>query len=498
MKFQRRSFLRGFGGAVVGLPWLEAIEGKAHAQTGGPRRFLVFFEHGGTLCSTTGSGRKESGRGIVQGSDAWAPKPGEALQLGAIHQPLTPFVDSLLVLRGIDNVPAKTQGNFIGGGHYTSNVTALTAAKTGSSGVTLTSQSPSIDQVLATRLGQRSPTKVPSLHLLVPGLNYGSPFFRGAGERMFGEFNPIKAFDNLFTGVTVGGETPDPAATLARAQRKSVLDGVSEGLGLFSKRVSTVDRRSIEAHLEHIRALEKNLAEVTVSASCTKPARPDLIVRGASSSNPDPLFQSFGPARAVDVSLSGPLMADIMVAAFRCGLTNVGAFEIGDAYGPWFNPTYKTSEGHALGHAVRDVGMTGPQAARWQQWYDTMLRSRQWRMGLLARVLDGLTKTREGAGNMLDNSLVVATSEFSCAGLHTATDLPVLLAGKAGGRLRGGRHINYNTRAVANPETLDYQTTASNGNLFTSILNLFGFPDEHFGSTDLKHTYVKGPLPRLL
>jgi hypothetical protein len=72
--------------------------------------------------------------------------------------------------------------------------------------------------------------------------------------------------------------------------------------------------------------------------------------------------------------------------------------------------------------------------------------------------------------------------------------LPILLAGKAGGRLRTGRHINYNLRAASSPATREYETKTSISNLFTSLLNLFDYDDTHFGSD---HTWTKGPLTGL-
>ena len=49
----RRMVLAGFGGAAIALPWLEFTHGKANAQAAdGPKRFALFFDHGGTLSAT--------------------------------------------------------------------------------------------------------------------------------------------------------------------------------------------------------------------------------------------------------------------------------------------------------------------------------------------------------------------------------------------------------------------------------------------------------------
>ena len=482
MKLHRRAVLRGLGGLAIGLPLLEAFGStRVRAQDAKvAKRFILCFEHGGYISAADKNGKKFDGNGAQNGVDAWAPKPGEALQLGATHEPIAKHVDSLLVLRGINNRACQEQSPY-NGDHGWANVTALTSAKASAvSDEEQTSEGPSIDAVLAERLKTRDPTPFASLHLSVPAHNYGTPYFRAARQPSSGEYNPVKAFDKLFAGVTTGGEQPNPAALRARSRRQSILDGVSEGLALFQNRVSSRDRAAIDAHLTHIRELEKRLAEVEVAPACSKPVISKEI---------DPKWDYYG----VKIDKTGPAQVDVLLAALRCGLTNVAGFEIGDFYAPFVNPTFPAAYdiGHSLHHSARDVGKTGPDGARWQDWYDTMLRNRHWRMGLLARLLDGLAATPEGSGTMLDNTLLLWTSEFSTGAEHSVADLPVLIAGKAGGQLRTGRQVNYNLKAAANPGTREYQTETSLHNLYTSVLQLFGFDDAHFGS---EHAWKQGPL----
>jgi hypothetical protein len=480
----RRAVVRGFGGVVIGLPLLASLQDRrALAQSMNvAKRFIAFFDHGGYISCVDKDGRRYDGRGVNNGVDAWAPAAGEKLELGTIHQPLAAHTDSLLVLRGINNKACQEQSPY-NGDHGWANVTALTAAKASNlSEEAQTSEGPSIDAVLAARLKERDPTPFSSIHLSVPAHNYGTPFFSAARQPSDGEYNPAKAFDKLFAGVSEQGEQPNPAALRARVLKKSILDGTAEGLSLFEARVSAADKIAIDAHLTHIRELEKQLAAVEVAPACKKP-----VLTGQ-----DPKWDYY----SVQIDKSGPAMVDVMVAAMRCGLTNVGAFEIGDFYAKFLNPTFPAAYdiGHSLHHSARDVGKTGPDGAKWQDWYDTMLKNRQWRMGLLARLLDGLAATPEGTGTMLDGTLLLNTSEFSTGADHSVADLPVLLAGKAGGQLKTGRHLNYNLKAAADPSTRQYQTESSTHNLFTSIMNLFGFDDAHFGS---EHVWKKGPLSGL-
>ena len=481
----RRVVLRGFGGIAIGLPLLESLQDRrALAQSMNvAKRFIAFFDHGGYISNVDKDGERYDGSGNNNGVDGWAPEPGETLKLGAIHQPLVAHTESLLVLRGINNRACQEQSPY-NGDHGWANVTALTSANASKVGEDAqTSEGPSIDAVLAERLKQRDPTPFASIHLLVPAHNYGTPFFSAAHQPSDGEVNPLAAFNKLFAGVTEDGEQPNPAAERARLLKKSILDGVGDELSRFKTRLSAADAVAIDAHLSHIRDLEKQLDAVALAPACKKPT-----VTGA-----DAKWDYY----SVPIDKSGPMMVDVMVAALRCGLTHVGAFEIGDFYAKFLNPTFPAAYdiGHSLHHSARDVGKTGPDGARWQDWYDTMLKNRQWRMGLLAQLLDGLAATPEGSGNMLDNTLLLNTSEFSTGADHSVADLPILLAGKAGGQLKTGRHVNYNLKAAADPMTRQYQTETSLHNLFTSVLNLFGFDDQHFGS---EHVWKKGPLTGIL
>jgi hypothetical protein len=64
-------------------------------------------------------------------------------------------------------------------------------------------------------------------------------------------------------------------------------------------------------------------------------------------------------------------------------------------------------------------------------------------MNCLREFLSTLESTPHGATNLLDASLVYVTSDTAWGKTHTRTEWPVLLAGKAGGRLRGDEHHSF-------------------------------------------------------
>jgi hypothetical protein len=474
----RRTFLRGAAGATLALPMLRFTEAAA-ASAGDPKakRFVVCFSHGGTILSRAKSGEFEEHRNSAHhGYDDWSPvDSSEALRPGPIMRPLEEagLTDYLLLPRGVDNMTGQTAP--YRGGHRSANVTALTCApwvmetrvrSNGSDYEVAIPQGPSIEQVIAQRLADEDPTPFVSVDLKVAGHQYGSPFFAGPASSVTSEVSPQAAMATYFSGVTSSG--PDPEVLRRNRMRRSVLDGVVGSLRKMHNRLGYEDRLVLEAHEAHVRSIEERIQQISQLA-CTAP---------------DPISKD--PERSPDIAA---LHADLILHALRCRLTNVATLQISDFVTPWVDTPFtkgSNSLGHTLHHAGRDVGDQGDLASRREDWHAEMLANRQWRMSIFARILSGLRDTPEGDSNMLDNSVALYTSEFSYGAIHSVTDLPVLLAGRAGGRWRTGRHLNYNLSTTGG-----YRTETSTHNVFTSILHAFGYDDAHFGSDD---AVFRGPL----
>jgi hypothetical protein len=462
---------------------LELTHGKLWAGTGTAQRLIVMFSHGGVITWRNRAGEYDDQGGTYRQWDLWAPKDtGGALgALGDEMAPLQELVGDLILLRGVDNMAGCAAP--YGGDHRWSNVTAMTCADVveAPDPVFYLPLGPSLDQVLGSRLAEDAPTPFPTIDLNIPGHQYGTPFYRAANEATSSECNPNVAFATLFAGVSPSSE-PDPELVRIRAEKKSVLDGVLGGFARFRERVGTADRLILDAHADHIRSLEKQLEALDTLAACTIPdvsGTPDIDEYGS-------------PSGAQE--LTGPVMVDILVHALRCGLSHVATLQIADIIMPWLPNPFLTDLGHSLHHAARDIGPNGPDASRAQDWLDTIVPNRNWRMGLFARLVQALKDAPEGAGTMLDNSVVMFTSEFSTGADHSVRDVPMLLAGRAGGRWTTGRHLYYNKLAASNPSTSAYETDVSTHNVFTSILNAFGYDDAHFGN-DM--AYKTGPLAEL-
>jgi hypothetical protein len=89
---------------------------------------------------------------------------------------------------------------------------------------------------------------------------------------------------------------------------------------------------------------------------------------------------------------------------------------------------------------------------------------------MLAYFLDKLKKTPDGDGSLLDHAIVLYGSGISDGNQHDHDPLPIVLAGGASGRLKGGRHLEFPRK-----------TTLSN--LHVAILNKLGVPAERFGDS---------------
>ena len=475
----RRSFLRGVAGLGLALPILEYTHAKSWSATDPAKRFLVVFSHGGNITCRDRSGNKEDGSADHHGWDLWAP-PTESktlTDLGEEMQTLQSHASDLILLRGVDNMAGTAEP--YGGGHGWSNVTALTAADVEDNGdAGQLPLGPSIDQVIAGRLYEKNPTVFPSVDLEVNGHNYGTPFYHASRESISSERNPVAAFAHIFGNVTPTDQ-PDPELLRVRAMKKSVLDGVLGGFNDLKGRVGKTDAATLEAHADHIRGMEQQLDALANLPSCTIPGTEGAVDD-----------EWYGP----EAEQVAPLMVDFLVHAMRCGLSAVGTLGIGDLLTTWLPNPYETDLGHSLDHEARDIGLTGVDHANATIWRQTITPNRNWRMSMLSRLLDGLKETPEGAGTMLDNSVVLFTSEFGCSSVHSVRDVPLILAGRAGGRWTTGKHYNYNKAVASNPSSLDYDTDASTHNVFTSILHAFDFDDAHFGNS---MAYKVGPLSEL-
>jgi len=102
-------------------------------------------------------------------------------------------------------------------------------------------------------------------------------------------------------------------------------------------------------------------------------------------------------------------------------------------------------------------------------------------VSLFAYFLEKLKSTREGDGSLLDHSLYLYGSGMGNPDVHDHVNLPILVAGGAAGRHRGGRHIRY-----TEPTPL--------ANLHLTMLDRVGVKLDKFGDSQGTIREIADPL----
>jgi hypothetical protein len=398
----RRALLRALGISAAAAPFVPALDGWAAPGATPPRRLVLLFSPHGVIPET------------------YWPTGGEtdfSFPAGGILEPFAPHKADMILFKGLKR-PTRGRGahEIVMGNLWTGTGLALP---------TQDANGPSIDQIIVK--AQPRETTFESLQFGVhcsfwaegditskAGSVNSSMIYAAAHQRLYPENDPYRMFDRLFAGTAaplVGGPTDGGRL---RVERKSILDFVKEELADVGGRVGRSDRQKIEAHLEGTRDIERRLQEP--ARACGAVTRPDGTMNLAANENHPKII---------------PLMNQLMISALACDRTRVASLQ----YSRSFSNQRHTWLGSNGGH--HDISHN--QGARKiltdiQRWYFTHLAS----------LVDGMKKVSEGAGTMLDSSLVVYCAELYTPWNHVAEPSPCFFLGKAGGAIaRTGRYIDY-------------------------------------------------------
>jgi hypothetical protein len=336
------------------------------------------------------------------------------------------------------------------GSHATSNAAFLSAARakrTESSdyylGIT-------VDQIAARAIGQQ--TQLPSLELAMDLLNNVGQCDNGYAcvyqnnlswssptTPLPSEAHPRIVFENLFGE---GGSPEDRRAALRR--RASLLDAVNEEMQRFKQQLGAHDRNKVDDYFESIREVERRIQRAE-----TKVAENPL---------PD-LDRPVGvPTAYAD---HARLMFDLQRLAFQGDITRVITFQMAREASTRTYPEIGVPEPH---HPVSHHGKNPEKLEK-------IAKINQFHVSLFAEFLEKLAATPEGNGSLLDHSLYLYGSGMGDPDAHDHTDLPILVAGGAAGRMRGGRHVQF------------HQPTPL-ANLHLTLLNKAGIEMERFADSD--------------
>jgi len=470
----RRGFLRGTG-ALLALPFLEQLAVAAGTGPQPPLRFGIFTVTGGTVL------------------ESWKPKEAGPLgKLSSILRPLEVVKDDLLVVSGLSH-HGKAEGGL--NAHEHCALLHLTGADLVKKIDGKLIASPSVDQVAARTVGDK--TFLPSLEI---GLsNQETKYsFRSADAPVPYEANPRLVFERMFRGRKPvvpnwanRGRTEEPKTSAKTSSiDRSVLDLIREEANDLRKNLGGGDKLRLDQYLDSVRSIEKRIDFVE--------NRQRLEVLDLQNPGPSKLSLPTNlPAENVPIwTITQPvhrdperheeyirLMADLQVLAFQTDTTRVSVFACGsdEAMFPGVVTVGYERHCHTLEHQgnsfrVEDADPIAREACR---------QMHAWYTRLFAEMLVKMKAIDEGGSSLLDNTMMLYTSYMADGG-HGTRDYPVLLAGKAGGTLRPGRHIACQDKTPL-------------ANLYVEILDRMGAKTPRFGESHTS-TYraYDGRIPGLV
>ena len=391
--FSRRTFLRGLG-VTMALPWMESLrvwgDETAGASSTAPTRLAVLF----------------SGNGF-HSREWWAKGQGKEMQLGQVLAPLHEHREKVLFIRGLFNAEAL-KGNI----HSSQTGNLLSGAPLASGGDIRSGTS--IDQLMAQRYG--GSTKVPSLVL---GCEKSNPSVHKNYSMIYSshiswsspttptplELYPSLAFDRLFKDEVQKGD-------------KSVLDAVLEDATDVRRTISVADQRKLDEYLESVREVERRIEQAGKRGE----------LQGWKPTLDKPNIARPADGIPQDIAEHMKLMCDILVLGFQTDTTRVTTLKLNNDHSSLRFPNLGVDYmiHHLLSHS---------DTADWLKVNQFFLQQ----LGYIAGKLDAI---QEGERTALDNSMIMYCSSMLTGG-HDATNLPVVIVGRAGGKLETGRVLDY-------------------------------------------------------
>jgi hypothetical protein len=429
LRFTRRNLLRGGIAATAAVPLLEARMARGQAATY-PTRFVVFATPNGT-----------------RNSLFWPTGTETNFTLNTFTPDLNPYKSKLTFLKGIKLNPSLQNGALGGtlGSEHARGTGGMLTARPLKSGTQFKSfgnttsgwgSGQSLDQYLATKLAP--PTTFKSLQL---GVHVRDTEVRarisyaGADMPIPPREDPKDVFSTLFGMPTSGTGGTDPALARLWAQRKSVFDKTQAECDRIKGLIGKSDRDKLAAYQASMRDVESRLVMMPNTGmppgglTCTKPTAPaDVDLKN------DDLYLKAGQAQM-----------DLAVAALACDTTRILTFQ-------W---SYSESE-HLFGflnlsgnhHVIsHDFSSSGAN-------YDAYNKIQIWYQQQFAYLLGKMDAIKEGDGTLLDHSIVLWATEIGESTQHDLMQMPYVLAGKANGKIRAGRLLDFTSNKRDNNQML--------------------------------------------
>ncbi|MBL4687173.1 MAG: DUF1552 domain-containing protein [Nannocystaceae bacterium] len=436
-KLNRRTVLRGSGAAAaiaVGLPALEImLNPHGDALAGGgelPRRFVSFM----------------FGNGVQLAN--WEPSTtGPNWSAGGVPSLLQPLVDANVV--DYVNICTGMQNRF--GGSAITHHEGMSifsgydfVLRPDLPGFASDWGGPTIDQVIADAV-VASGAGLPIRSIQCGLTKFDSPADNGATAKavsargepgaltvLYPEQNPVEVWDSIFGEFTSIKDD--------REVRLSVLDAVAEEAARLKLKLGVKDNQRVDAHLQGISELQTKISAL--------PPACDII--------DSPTHENTESNGSEDLVLVNQIMSELIATAFACDVTRVASNMV-------LSPAGETVLG--------DIGNSGSQHgnshANNQEYHDGI----QFIIARYAQLLAALRDTPDGAGNLLDSSIVFCSSELSQGASHSWQRQPILIGGHANGYLEYPG-IHYQAVPQSNPND-DLTSAGNTSDILLTMLRAF-------------------------
>src|SRR5256885_6589778 len=382
----RRQFLKSFGLSAASLPFIIGLPSLGLASPARPRqRLVIMFSPNGTIPSAF-----------------WPDDTGPDFELKTIMQPLELFKERMLVLHGLSN---KVRGD--GDNHMRGMSCLLTGIELFPGNIQGGSHTPagwasgiSIDQELKNYFQSKPETRTRfgSLEFGVGVTDRADPWTRmsygGPNKPIAPISDPYQMYQKLY------GQMKD------KENLRSILDDVREDLKKVRKLVSAEDCRLLDEHESLVRQMEKEISDASRQKLRVSPPS---LEEGVADQNDN-------------VPRLSRMQIDLLINSFVNDMARVATLQytksVGQARMKWLD----VSNGH---HELSHEPDKNEEAQ------DKLIRINKWFAGELNYLVQKLAHTPEpgGAGNLLDNTLVVWTNELGKGNSHTLDNIPFLLIG---------------------------------------------------------------------
>jgi hypothetical protein len=446
-QISRRRMLKGLG-ACVALPFLDAmalpgltpvIPGKA------PLRSAFLFMPNGVH------------------PEFWTPsQTGADFQLTRQLLPLESLKKDIVVLGELMNKNSIFKG---ADGHYAKSASLLTCMPIKQTiGDNISSGGISIDQVMASHVGNETlfPSLEYGLDRITTGVDinvgftrlYGSSIsWQSPGQPLSKEIDPRLAFDRLFRSFVPGRKIKEDP------WKQSILDLVMDDARSLKQNLGRADQDKLSEYLESIRSVEKRISNGANKEKFARNITPDItreLIRV--NQNIDEYVEMYS---GVDVTEKTRLMMDIMTLAFWSDASRVSTFMFGNSVS---NRNFTFLEGvhgnhHSISHHMDK-----------KETLEEYIRITAWHIEQYAYFLQKLKNIKEGDETLLDNSMVMFTSDLRDGNRHSPRNLPIILGGRGGGKIKTGQNLIFEKETPL-------------ANLYLTMLETMNIEESSFGDS---------------